>query len=136
MRRLRRSERGASPVIGVILMVAVAVILAAIIGAFVLDVGGDQSTVPSAKFTFDYNDSGYLTITQSGGQVIDDENALELRVEYTNGSGATTQQWPLPVSSGKTLTLDDPPKSGTKVRVIWRGPDGDSSEILASDRVP
>lgn len=46
-------ERAVSPVIGVILMVAITVILAAVIAAFVLDIGpGD--TDPSA--TFDLND--------------------------------------------------------------------------------
>jgi len=48
------TDRGVSPVIGVILMVAITVILAAVIAAFVLDIGpGD--TDPSA--TYDLSDS-------------------------------------------------------------------------------
>jgi len=47
-------ERAVSPVIGVILMVAITVILAAVIAAFVLDIGpGD--TDPSATFDTDYD---------------------------------------------------------------------------------
>ncbi|MFC7212451.1 type IV pilin [Natronoarchaeum sp. GCM10025321] len=41
-------ERAVSPVIGVILMVAITVILAAVIGAFVIGIGDDQQEVPQA----------------------------------------------------------------------------------------
>jgi flagellin-like protein len=45
-----------SPVIGVILMVAITVILAAVIGTFVLGLGDQVSnTSPTASFTFDFN---------------------------------------------------------------------------------
>jgi flagellin-like protein len=66
-----------SPVIGVILMVAITVILAAVIGTFVLGLGDQVSnTSPSASFTFDYtNSSGAngdtLTVTHDGGDKID-----------------------------------------------------------------
>jgi flagellin-like protein len=66
-----------SPVIGVILMVAITVILAAVIGTFVLGLGDQVSnTSPSASFTFDYtNDtatdpSDSLTVTHDGGDKI------------------------------------------------------------------
>ncbi|ELZ12105.1 hypothetical protein C478_10913 [Natrinema thermotolerans DSM 11552] len=44
-------ERAVSPVIGVILMVAITVILAAVIAAFVLDLGQGQSANPQAGVT-------------------------------------------------------------------------------------
>jgi flagellin-like protein len=43
-------ERAVSPVIGVILMVAITVILAAVIGAFVLEIGDQQETAPNTSF--------------------------------------------------------------------------------------
>ncbi|MFD1562771.1 type IV pilin [Haloarchaeobius amylolyticus] len=43
-------ERAVSPVIGVILMVAITVILAAVIAAFVLDMGQGQTQNPQAGF--------------------------------------------------------------------------------------
>jgi len=50
-------ERAVSPVIGVILMVAITVILAAVIAAFVLDIGpGD--TDPSATFDAEVDSDG------------------------------------------------------------------------------
>ena len=45
------TERGVSPVIGVILMVAITVILAAVIGSFVLGIGGDVEAAPQASFS-------------------------------------------------------------------------------------
>lgn len=63
MRKLVGSEeeRAVSPVIGVILMVAITVILAAVIAAFVLDIGpGD--TDPNAAVSVDGNGTDSATI--------------------------------------------------------------------------
>jgi flagellin-like protein len=65
-----------SPVIGVILMVAITVILAAVIGTFVLGLGDQVSnTSPTASFTFDLTDNApgtadSLSITHDGGDKI------------------------------------------------------------------
>jgi flagellin-like protein len=66
-----------SPVIGVILMVAITVILAAVIGTFVLGLGDQVSnTSPTASFSFDYSNSSgnpgdTLEVTHDGGDRID-----------------------------------------------------------------
>ena len=61
-----------SPVIGVILMVAITVILAAVIGTFVLGLG-DQlgDTAPQATFTIDGNDTTTINVTKTGGQSLE-----------------------------------------------------------------
>lgn len=64
-------ERAVSPVIGVILMVAITVILAAVIAAFVLDLGQGQSASPSAGVTFDEDASG-VTVTWISSDRVDD----------------------------------------------------------------
>jgi flagellin-like protein len=66
-------KRAVSPVIGVVLMVAVVVILAAVIGAFVLGLGGQQQTTPQASFS--YNDG---TLTMSGGDPIPKTNLYQV----------------------------------------------------------
>lgn len=60
-------KRGVSPVIGVILMVAITVILAAVIGAFVLGLGDDlgNSSGPSASLSL--NDG---TLSHTGGDTL------------------------------------------------------------------
>jgi len=45
-RKYSKDEEAVSPVIGVILMVAITVILAAVIATFVFDMGGNLSTAP------------------------------------------------------------------------------------------
>lgn len=68
-----REDRGVSPVIGVILMVAITVILAAVIGAFVLGLGDDlgSSSGPQAQLSFD-GDADELTISHNGGDALED----------------------------------------------------------------
>ena len=70
-------DRAVSPVIGVILMVAITVILAAVIGTFVLGLG-DQlgDTAPQATFTIDSNTSNTINITKTGGQSIEVEDLV------------------------------------------------------------
>ncbi|MFP9059629.1 type IV pilin [Natrialbaceae archaeon A-chndr2] len=57
------SSRAVSPVIGVILMVAITVILAAVIAAFVLDLGSGTSANPSAGVTVEETAGGDFDVT-------------------------------------------------------------------------
>ena len=50
-------DSAVSPVIGVILMVAITVILAAVIGTFVLGLGENVQETPQAGIQFDYSNS-------------------------------------------------------------------------------
>ena len=73
-------DRGVSPVIGVILMVAITVILAAVIGAFVLGLGDQaSSTAPQASINIDNIDASEneTVLRHSGGDTIEwDETRL------------------------------------------------------------
>ena len=64
----KQTQKGVSPVIGVILMVAITVIIAAVVANFVLDLGGNLSEDADATVTFNqdanYADETYdVTIT-------------------------------------------------------------------------
>lgn len=66
-------ERAVSPVIGVILMVAITVILAAVIAAFVLDMGSNQSAPAQAGLQIENNTSNSnmdVTITSLGDNTV------------------------------------------------------------------
>ncbi len=70
--RTRVDERAVSPVIGVILMVAITVILAAVIGTFVLGLGGQVSNAaPQASLEFT-SASGVsnISIAHDGGETL------------------------------------------------------------------
>ena len=75
-------DRAVSPVIGVILMVAITVILAAVIGTFVLGLGdslGDNQPTAQLSVDLDQTDES-LTIEHDGGDSISSE---ALRVVVT-----------------------------------------------------
>jgi flagellin-like protein len=66
------NDRGVSPVIGVILMVAITVILAAVIAAFVLGLGDTNSTAPNVNFEYDYDSAdNNVTVTMTNGDTFD-----------------------------------------------------------------
>ena len=67
---LNTDEKGVSPVIGVILMVAITVILAAVIGTFVLNLGGSVSETPQAPLTADI-DASYSNSAPSDGNDVE-----------------------------------------------------------------
>jgi len=88
LKQLFADDDAVSPVIGVILMVAITVILAAVIASFVLGLGDQQDTAPNASFEFDYDEGdGTLTVTKSGGDEIDGNNVY-IRGANVNASGS------------------------------------------------
>ena len=58
----KQTQKGVSPVIGVILMVAITVIIAAVVANFVLDLGGNLSEDADATVTFN-QDANYANTT-------------------------------------------------------------------------
>jgi flagellin-like protein len=155
-----RDDDAVSPVIGVILMVAITVILAAVIGTFVLGLGGSvQETAPQAQFTFDFDDTGpsdgnsdALTITHDGGDSIEVAR-LTIRISDADdeagngpasGTASGTPSWSsTPVEAGSSITIDGIGDTTTglsgsnlelnsaTVRVVWTSQSGDNSATLA-----
>lgn len=70
--KFRKNEEAVSPVIGVILMVAITVILAAVIAAFVFGMGTPTSA-PQASIVISSTSTstGNITLTHRGGDNID-----------------------------------------------------------------
>jgi len=129
-KQLLKDDDAVSPVIGVILMVAITVILAAVIGTFVLGLGDQvQSNSPNTQFEFDQgktavdNKSGAAStvdvtsvdITHTSGQKVNHGN-----IEVTaNGEAAVGTE------GGGTTT------NGDNVIVPWNS----GSDVSASDSV-
>jgi flagellin-like protein len=132
-----------SPVIGVILMVAITVILAAVIGTFVLGLGDQVSnTSPSASFSFDFESgntgncdltssgstSGALTVTHDGGDKI---TASQLTISTDGGSDtwntcASTAVSEVTAGNQATPTVD----SDQTARVVWESSSGGDTATL------
>ena len=102
LKKLLKDDDAVSPVIGVILMVAITVILAAVIGTFVLGLGDQVSdSAPQAQFDFEQGtDDGYddgtesatlpiVDITHTGGDSI---NADRLEILVNGNPGVDIEQ--------------------------------------------
>jgi flagellin-like protein len=166
IKKLLNDDNAVSPVIGVILMVAITVILAAVIATFVLGLGEQISeTSPNASFTFDYEDvggaptqdswgsgpsaasgslSGNLTITHAGGPNI---NAEQLSIagssrDFSSAGGtswADTSNSPS-YSQGDKISAGDSVivavGSGDTISITWENEEGSESSTLQRYNVP
>ena len=140
LHELFADDDAVSPVIGVILMVAITVILAAVIGTFVLGLGDQvQSTSPNAQFTFNENSTGALEMTHDGGDPVETAN---LNVTADSGipsdvcqsdSSPGGQNWSdSELTAGDACTIPDSEvEDGDTVRIVWESDDGSSSSTLA-----
>jgi len=143
---LTDDDDAVSPVIGVILMVAITVILAAVIGTFVLGLGDQVSnTNPQASFTFDFDENGnpadgseladtggstttgVLTVTHDGGDEIE---ASQVAVSDDDDSDtfAGTGFSSDPISAGSQANVDV--DSDDTIRLTWESSDGGDTATL------
>ncbi|WP_299264926.1 type IV pilin N-terminal domain-containing protein [Halorientalis sp.] len=163
VRQLLEDDDAVSPVIGVILMVAITVILAAVIASFVLGLGGSQQETPQASFSWEftqYNDSatapepeGLAEITHDGGDTIK-HTELVFRgsgfreaagTDRNISSGDAGENWPGVAASG-SLGDTSAVVGGDRVRIgatndyefslVWEPEEGDTSATLAEQTGP
>ena len=135
LNELFADDDAVSPVIGVILMVAITVILAAVIGTFVLGLGSEiQTTPPQADITFEEDSSGNVDITHSGGDPIDPTN-MEVSGAGLSDECSSVSDWDSvnsdsEVNAGSTCQVT--PSSDGTIRVTWESDDGSASDELAT----
>ena len=77
----RKNDEAVSPVIGVILMVAITVILAAVIAAFVFGMSGNICKTKTVAITVQKVNSTYVSIMNNGGQ--DGSSLVQLNATTT-----------------------------------------------------
>ena len=145
LKKLLSEDDAVSPVIGVILMVAITVILAAVIASFVLGLGDTADEVqPNSSISLDnvegdgstYND---VTVTLTDGDTL---NADEIVFRGDVGNGnflddesefGSDDQW----NVGQSIDLTDSDidavddEDGT-LNIVWEESGGDNSATLAS----
>lgn len=127
LRKLFTDERAVSPVVGVALLIAIAVILAAVIGAVVLGLGTGGAETPQAQLQADYNSSaGEWTVSHQGGEPLPaDEIAI------VDGDGATIEENPGftdgEFTAGESYTFAT---SKTSIAIVWDDPNSDTETVL------
>jgi flagellin-like protein len=123
-------EEAVSPVIGVILMVAITVILAAVIGAFVLNIGGSQDTAPSASFDFEETDTaGQVEVTLQSASGTIENWRLEGGSVLDNPSDIADAGDSLSAGTSFIVELDT---DKNEINIVWDSPKNDQSSIIGS----
>ena len=127
-----------SPVIGVILMVAITVILAAVIASFVLGLGDQNNPAPTTSFNFDYDGSGTsLDITHEDGDQLT-QTEMYLRGENLASTGQISSTFSISGSewkAGESLTVGTS-NDAWVARIVWEDPDSDQTSTLDDDEGP
>ncbi|SNR23443.1 type IV pilin [Halorubrum vacuolatum] len=145
LRTFITEKRAVSPVIGVILMVAITVILAAVVGTFVLGLGDSlRDTSPSASYDWDQRGSGSLTLTHTSGQSIDADRVRGTvnGATITFGDDSLGEKWAGDdgrITAGDSVDWAEGDwnsgngfEGGEQLRVIWTASGGGSSSTLTT----
>ncbi|WP_440991127.1 type IV pilin [Haloarchaeobius baliensis] len=143
LRHLFSNDDAVSPVIGVILMVAITVILAATIGAFVLGIGTQSETAPQNQFTWDFTASGDRVVVEHGGGAQLNGNQLGLVGAWSSGgdcqivpkSGLTAGDLIVNNTNGSDQ-CSHTGANGDRLRISWTSTNGEQSQIISQKVVP
>lgn len=122
-----KNDEAVSPVIGVILMVAITVILAAVIAAFVFGMAGNVSKTKVVSVTAQRAGATSIQLTNMGGQ---DVGALTGTIAITGDLTSTT----LGTAVGNTATAATTVASNARVIATGTFTDG-TSQVLLDTRV-
>lgn len=90
IKNLLTDDDAVSPVIGVILMVAITVILAAVIAAFVLGLGDTSNPAPQVSFDYDYDQNDSTSATQGFNNT--KSTAGQLKITVSTGDRVNSER--------------------------------------------
>ncbi len=146
--RLAADDTAVTPVIAIILMIAIAVVLAAVVGGFSLGLADDvDDNPPQTSFTFEYSDTDPDTLeirhaagSEAGG------TQLTVNIRDATGDDDGTYNWRADlgggtdVGAGDSITISasnvggdgDLNLNGATVKIFWRSANGDSAHRLAT----
>ncbi len=121
----RMDEKGVSPVIGVILMVAITVILAAVIASFVFGMGTSVKKTYNVAVTAVQSGTDVI-VTLAGGPDVLSLDSIEVRCTKSDGTEVTGT---LGITVGSSVTLTCGSGGADRVLVVATFLDG-SQQIL------
>jgi len=127
---------GAVVVVGLIGLLVVTVIGAAVVGSFVLGVGssgGAEAAVPQAEFAVEETADG-VRIVHEGGDSIDTARlavVVDGSATQATGYDGTGGDGTFDPEESLAVTAD----SGSTVQLVWTPPDSDDGDVLLSYEV-
>lgn len=139
------SNRGVSPVIGVVLLIAISVVLVTIATSFIFSSADSIDSAPQTQLdvqTYDTGSSSAVQVLYSSGAEITPQNTNQLRLYVNNtraGTITVTEMYNssnaniFPTSSGNPINIADGKSS--EITVEWIGGESGNSETIMSVRV-
>lgn len=142
LRKLFTDERAVSPVVGVALLIAIAVILAAVIGAVVLGLGTGGAETPQAQMQAEFVDTnsdgnGDIVVNHKGGEPLPGDEVI-VKLEGASG-GETTVDLSSGISDDELNAGESATFEGTAfgtsqdveaATLVWEDPNSDSETVL------
>lgn len=153
--------RAITPVIGIVLLVAITVLLVGGSAVFFFQLTDDPEPVPETRFEFTYDaGANAVTVSHGSGEILSDTNTGKLVVVVNGADGQDRVTWAAddsgvtdlesdPITYGDDITINGADGAGTgdrsvsveleqgnTVRLIWISPTGEHSARLATDSVP
>ena len=126
MMNFRENEDAVSPVIGVILMVAITVILAAVIAAFAFEMSSNVDTTKTVWVTAALDSNQYLVVTIQGGGDVNELSSLNMSIDGYEVNGISDDNIRVGASFNSTQQID----SGDHVVVVAYFRDGSQQVVL------
>lgn len=129
------SDRGVSPVIGVVLLVGITVLLAAAMSAFVLGMGAGTGVAPHVDWHFSYDGETNVTVIHGGGDPIDSASVYVMGDVVVDADTLEDLQDGLWHAGTRGSFEVDPSEDDPTIRLVFDHGDGDRV-ILAEWVVP
>ena len=124
------TDRAVSPVVGVALLIAITVVLAATIGAAVMTLGVGGAGVPEVTLSFTVNENDEIVLIHEGGEPLDPDHIVILDQDG-DGVGELEDE----LTAGERIVVVEEDLEGIEqIRVVWEDPDTDNAQILANFR--
>lgn len=125
-------DRAVSPVVGVAILIAITVILAAVIGGVVLGLNTSSAEAPQASLQFEYeDDTETLTIIHTGGDKLSSDEVIVRGEAVDDGSGTYGSEVDLPadIGSGERTSVQAD-NIDQQVAVVWQDADSNEEFVL------
>lgn len=132
-------EDAVSPVIGIVLMVAITVVLTTAVGTFVLDLGGESKTAPAPYVNWEFEahpgsaadfsaSDDEITITHAQGDALTEDIGVLIDGERVSDSGGLAFEsgadpWGSSFGPGDSVVVEEASGSieeGDRVLVVYR----------------
>ena len=119
-----RSERAVAPVVGVALVIAITVILAAVVGTSLFGIGLGSATAPQVTVTFDVVDDEIVLTHESGEPLRADE--IVILDQHGTVIGGLQDD----MTAGDRAVVVEDTTDVELIRLVWQEPGGDTETIL------